>query len=299
MRALLAVSFVLVGTLPLQSQQQFRVLATLMDASGVPAPTVEPVDLVIQENGADAKVVKVEPANWPVKLQLLLDNGFGLGSENLSILRGGVRGFLEALPEGTEVTLVTTAPQPRFVVRATTDRSALLQGVDRLTPDISAGRFVESLGEATERVAKDSSEYYPVIIAVATTVGDNNVTERDVERVMKRLEARSMTVHVALVAERQPPAGASVQIEVGRNITRFTNGRYESLNVASRLVTLLPELGALVAASYPRVGGRFLITVDRPSGAKGDIQKVTLQAKGRLRASNLVIDTSRRGKGRD
>jgi hypothetical protein len=293
-RLLIIVSVVSVLVPAVRGQQQFRLLATIMDSSGIPAPTVHPGDLDIKENGADAKVLKVEPANWPVKVQLLVDNGFGMGSENLSTLRSAVRGLLDALPDGTEVTFVSTAPQPRFVVKATTDRSMLLQGVDRLTPDTSAGRFVESLGEAAERVARDTSEYFPVIIAVASTVGDNNVTERDVERVMKRLESRSMTVHVVLLAERQPPGGASVQMEVGRNLTQFTNGRYDSINVASRLSTLLPELGTLISTSYPRVGGRFLVTVERPSGAKGDLQKITLQAKGRLRASNLVIDASRR-----
>jgi hypothetical protein len=277
-----------------RAQEQFRLLATIMDSSGIPSPTVEPTDLEIIENGAAARIIKVEPVNWPVKIQLLVDNGFGMGGENLSILRSAVRGFLDALSEGTEATLVTTAPQPRFVVKATSNRTALREGVDRLTPDISSGRFVESLGEATERFAKDTSEYHPVVVAVATTVGDTNVTERDVERIMKRLEARSMTVHVALLAERQPPGGSSVQIEVGQNVTRFTNGRYEAVSLASRLGTLLPELGKLVASSYPREGGRFLITVERPAGAKGELQKVTLQAKGRLRASNLSIDGSRR-----
>ena len=289
--ALLGVTLLLAP--PVRAQEQFRLLATIMDSSGIPAPVVDPRDLEIKENGADARIVQVEAANWPLKVQLLVDNGFGLGGENVLFLRNGVRGLLEALPVGTEVTMVTTAPQPRFVLKATSDRSMQLQGVDRLTPDTSSGRFVESLAEATERIAKDTSEYHPVIIAVGTTVGDNNITERDVERVMKRIERRATTVHVALLTQRATPGGAGVQVDIGRNLARLTNGTFESFAVGSRLGTFLPELGERVGSSYPREGGRFLITVERPNGAKGELQKVTLQAKGRLRASNLSIDTSR------
>jgi hypothetical protein len=293
-RLLVTVAVALAIAPAARAQETFRMLATLMDSSGIPAPTVELSDLVVQENGADARIVKVEPANWPIKVQLLLDNGFGMGGGNVSILRTAVRGFLDALPDGVEVTVVTTAPQPRFLVKATTDRAMLRQGVDRLTPDNGSGRFVDSLSEASSRFERDTSEYHPVIVTVGTTVGDNSVTERDVERMMRRLEARTTTVHVALLIEGQDQGAGRVQIDVGRKVTRFNSGRYEELSVASRLGTLLPEFGKLVASSYPREGGRFLITVERPAGNKGELQKVTLQAKGRLRASNLSIDGSRR-----
>jgi hypothetical protein len=71
-----------------------------------------------------------EPVNWPVKLYLLLDNGTGLGSGNVQLLKGGVAGLIEALPANLEVTLVSTAPRPRILARATTDRAALQKGLD-------------------------------------------------------------------------------------------------------------------------------------------------------------------------
>ena len=59
---------------------------------------LEPNDVRVMENGTDGKVVKVEPVDWPIKVQLLVDNGIGLGNENLSNLRNGVRGLIDALP---------------------------------------------------------------------------------------------------------------------------------------------------------------------------------------------------------
>jgi hypothetical protein len=126
-----------------------------VDGTGAPAASVAPGDVRVLENDVEAKILKVEPIEWTTKIQLLIDNGSGIGSGNLTSLRNGLRGLIEALPPGLEVTFVTTAPQPRFLVRATTDRQALLAGVDKLAPDSTAGRFVEALGEALQRFERD------------------------------------------------------------------------------------------------------------------------------------------------
>src|SRR5262245_40255486 len=152
-------------TLGVQAQQQMQVFARIVDAKGAPVATLEPADVTITENNVETKVLKIEPVNWPIKVQVLIDNGIALGGDNLVNIRNGVRGLIEALPEGTEVTLVTTAPQPRIVVRPTTDRMAQLKGVDVLSPDNGAGRFVESLNEAMQRVERDKTDFFPVIIS--------------------------------------------------------------------------------------------------------------------------------------
>jgi hypothetical protein len=126
-------------------QQQFQLYASVADASGKPVASLEPMDLRVMEGGVEAKVVKVEPVNWPVKVQLLLDNGIGLGAGNIQILKDGVKGLIDALPDNLEVTIVTTAPQPRFLVRPTMDKAMMIEGLYRLAPDSGAGRFVESI----------------------------------------------------------------------------------------------------------------------------------------------------------
>src|SRR5262247_194393 len=156
-----------VSTLSIEAQQQLTVFARILDGKGAPVATLEPADVKIMENNVEAKVVKIEPVNWPLKVQVLVDNVIGLGNDNLSNIRQGIKGLIEALPQGTELTLVTTAPQPRVVVKATTDRMAQLKGVDLLTPDSGSGRFVESLNEAMQRFEKDKTDFFPVIIAAA------------------------------------------------------------------------------------------------------------------------------------
>ncbi len=212
---LVAVALVLCTTAhEVLAQQQFQIYASVADASGNPVTALEPTDLRVMEGGVEAKILKVEPVNWPVKVQLLLDNGIGLGSGNLQILKDGVKGLIEALPDNLEVTIVTTAPQPRFLVRPTTDKAMMIDGLSRLAPDTGAGRFVESMNEATQRIEKDKTDHFPVIIMAGTSSGDTNVMDRDVKRIFERIQKKPTTVHVdtaefhvVIQWGRQPDAG--------------------------------------------------------------------------------------------
>ena len=78
------------------AQRQLLLYATILDGSGAPPATLKPEDVKVQENGTDLKIVKVEPIEWTTKVQILLDNGSGIGSGNLNVLRNGLRGLLDA-----------------------------------------------------------------------------------------------------------------------------------------------------------------------------------------------------------
>jgi hypothetical protein len=247
----------------MSAQKQFQLYATILDMTGEPAASVAPEDVRVSADGADAKVLKVEPIEWTTKVQILVDNG-GIGSTNLISLRNGLRGLIEALPPGLETTIVTTAPQPRFLVRATTDRKALLDGVDKLAPDSGAGRFVESLGEALQRFERDKADFFGVIVSLGTTSGDNRVLDRDINQIFERAQKKPTTVHVVMLTTGvgQTASGGVVQQELGMGITKTTNGRYEAINAPSRIATLLPDLGAQIAKGSQGKSRQFRITAE-------------------------------------
>lgn len=271
-------------------QQQFELFASVVDAAGKAVDKLEPTDLRVMEAGVEAKVVKVEPVNWPVKVQLLLDNGIGLGAGNIQILKDGVKGLIEALPDNLEVTIVTTAPQPRFLVKPTTDKGMMIEGLSRLAPDSGAGRFVESINEATQRIEKDKTDHFPVIIMSGTSSGDANVLDRDVKRIFERIQKKPTTVHVVVLNSTGSSSGGANQTQVGMAVTEATRGRYESIAAATRLATLLPEIGKQVATSHEKQSHQFRITVERPAGAKGDVGQVGAGARGGLAVRGLSMD---------
>jgi hypothetical protein len=268
--------------------KQVTVFAKMVDGAGKPVMTLTPADIKITEDNAAATISNVQVVDWPLKVQLLLDNGIGFGADNLTIIRNGTRGFVEKLPDGTELTIVTTAPQPRFLVRATTDKAMLLQGVDRLTLDSGTGRFIESLAEATQRIERDKVDHFPVIVSVATTAGDNNVMERHVNATAKRMEEKPIVLHVAMLSAGTGSGGAN-QTEVGISFTKYTGGRYEPLSAAQRIATLLPELAEQIGQSYGGPGrGLFKITIERSKA--GPLGALSIAAAGGLKPVALSLD---------
>jgi hypothetical protein len=118
----------------------------------------------------------------------------------------------------------------------------MIEGLSRLAPDSGAGRFVESMNEATQRIEKDKSDHIPVIISQATSSGDANVRDRDVKQIFDRVQKRPTTVHVILLNSTAGSAtGGANQTQVGLAVTQATRGRYESIAVGAPRATRRPE----------------------------------------------------------
>jgi len=258
----------------LHAQQQFVLFLSLLDANGNPPAALTPEEITLTEAGEPLTVLKVDRIEWPVKVQVLVDNGVGLGSENLIHIRNGIRDLMKALPSEVEVSLYTTAPQPRNVVKPTMDRLQLMQGADRIAPDTGTGRYIESLNEATQRIERDKTSHFPVIISVATSMGDTNVMERDVDALWKRLNERPTTVHTVLLSgggRNVNSFTAANQTQVGLAVKNLTGGRYDNIAAASRLASLLPEIGAQVAESHQRQSRQFRLVLERAKGKSGPL----------------------------
>ena len=271
----------------IRAQEQFTLLATVLDPEkGTPVESLTPADVRVTEDGQTAKVTKVDAVVRQVKVQVLIDNGVGVGS-NLAELRSGVRNLLSGLPPDVETTVVTTSPQGRTLVRPTKNREELLKGVDRLAPDSSTGRFTESLSEVIERANKDK-DTFTVIICAATTSGDGQVMASHMQRVVTALGGRPIIVHVLMYSGERSATGGDAQIDLGQRVTKMTGGRYENINNMARYVTLLPELGADVAKQATGNTRQFRITAQRPDGKKGDFGKLGMSAGPRAVTSVRV-----------
>jgi hypothetical protein len=263
---------------------------SIADGAGSTPSKLDPPDVQVTEGGAELKVTKVEPVTgWPTKVQVLMDNGVGLGGENLNHMRNGLRGLIEALPPGVELTVVTTSPQPRMLVRATTDKAAMLKGIDLLAPDTGAGRFVESLNEALQRTEKDKTDHFPMIVTIGSTVGDRNFRDSDIKQIQERLIRKPTTVHVSiLTVSGQTASQGAVQGNLGQGVAQMTGGRFENLAIASRLATLMPEFGAMIAVSHKKQSNQFRLTVERPTASP--VGSVNVGARGGLNVTGVSFD---------
>jgi hypothetical protein len=271
-RGLLAI-FALVGCMwaanaPARAQQLGQLYISILDADNKPVTDLEVDDVKVIVDDVDCKVVKLEPVNKPMKLTLMVDNG-PVTTKELATYRAALRAFLEALPPGLETSLYSINPQPRTVVKSTTDRQKLLQGIDLIAPDTGAGLFFDALVEASDRFDKDKTDHFPVLMMVASDVGSNmSAMDRDFEKLQKRIIQRGATVHFAILhggGERAGAVAGALQTEVGLAVTRLSGGRYENIAAATRLVTLLPEFAAQIAQSNLRQTHEYRITYERDS----------------------------------
>lgn len=285
-----AMLVVVLASTAVVAQRQLRLLVTVSDPGGAAVQTVDPKDVRITEDGADATVTKVEPVERVPKVQILIDNGLGFPSQSIGDLRKGVTLLLEALPPDIEITLVTTAPQPRFLERATKDRQRLLDAVNRLAPDSGAGRFVESLAEATERIERDKEQDAGyVIVSMGTSSGDTNVRERDIKQIQERVLKYGAIVHVVLLNSVGRSSGGAIQGDLGQAVAQMSGGRFENIAVANRVVTLLPEIGSEMAKTLGGSATVLRVYVERPNGKSGDLGQISVGVAGK-NVSSVTLD---------
>jgi hypothetical protein len=266
----LAVALPVCGASPVQAQKLQQLFVSVADADGSPLTDLQLSDVEVMEDGVICKTVKLEPIDWPIKLIVLVDNGQAT-TNPITNLRTGLRGLFDAIPDGIEMSLLTTAPQPRTVVKPTTDKKKLFEGIDLVIPDTGAGAFFDSMAEAAQRIDKDKTPHFPVILSVATDYGRTNVLDRDYQRLQQNIVKHGITVHIVMMAaggERLGSVAGAGQTEIGLQATKLSGGRYENINATTRLMTLLPELGQRIAKSHALQSHQFRLTYERPANAK-------------------------------
>ncbi len=275
------------GTLLAQGQPVPHAFISVLDTKGAPASDLDASQVSMLLDGTECTPLKLEPIDWPMKLSVLVDNGEE-SADLLPTLRDGLRRFLFEIPDGVETSLLTLAPQPRWIVRPTVERPDFWRGLDLLSHSGSA-KLLEGLAEAADRIDKDKGNYFFTIVVIVTNSSESS--GGDLQRMFNRLREqilkRPVTVHVVMLstseqkttqtASGSPVPGAigstsddvgiaaggsvvsreglalkntgALQTQVSAALTKDTGGRYDNLAVASSLLTLLPEYGRQIARS--------------------------------------------------
>jgi hypothetical protein len=255
------------GQASLSAQKQQQIFISLTAPDGTPVPGLEASEVGVSEDDVACKVVKVEPIDWPLKLQVLVDNGRA-NTNPINPLRDGLKALFEQLPSGVEMSLYVIAGTPRAVVKPTTDKQKLLDGIGLIAGDGGAGMFFDALSEAADRVEKDKTPGFPVILLIGSDFGRVRVLDQEYTKMQNTIINKGVTTHVVVTNGSGGTTGAGTQTEIGLNVTKLSGGRYESLQTASRLSTLLPEWGKHIAESQARQAHQYRITYERPSNPK-------------------------------
>jgi hypothetical protein len=270
--AAMTVAGVSAQTPPSSNQVTFFLSATTL--TGEPVADLKPEDVAVAEDGKPGDIVRMVPVAWPVKVTVLVDNGFGTG-QLLSQYRSGLKAFLAGLPSGVEASVITLAPQPRWLIRPTADAEQLQKSVDRLVPDGSTPLMVEGLIEAAKRIEQENRKqvvHFPVIVVLSTTGAEgSSARENEVDRMARLLVTYPARVHVIMMNNGSTPgsfAGAR-QVHVGKSVADLTGGRYEAIAAGTHIPALLGEFAQMITEAHAFQSHQYIVTVQRPAGAAG------------------------------
>lgn len=266
---------------------QLLVYLSAADKSGAPVTDLKPDEIVYTESGVPGKVVSLDRHPLPIKLTIAVDNG-SASQPALASLREGLTGLVNALPPDVEVTLITMS-QPQTVVRPTTDRAQITQGIDRFGADTRAvAKFSETLVDYADRIEKDFKDrklnYSPRLVMVATPTPElENVQPDTIEKALNTLRVRGARVSVIMVTTTPTNTESVANMTQGRQaiisapIVKASRGKFEALRAFNQLATLLPEWGQEIAMSHVRQSTQFRAVIDRPGGATGALNNLGLR----------------------
>lgn len=256
----------------LEAAQSPVMFLSVVDRSGMPVTDVKASQVTFMLSGRPCASVNLEPIDWPMKLQVLVDNGVAMAGSTPP-LKEGLRAFLDALPEGVETSLLTYSPRPQFVVPPTTDPQKLLQSLDRLAFTASGAQLIEATSQAATRIARTRGAFFHTVMVVTTNGPEETRgnTREKVSRTLQELYDRSVTAHVLMFAPGDQVDGklaGAVQAQTGALLARATHGTYESVSTATRLPAVMKEFGRKIARSNLLQTHQYRVSCDRsPSKA--------------------------------
>jgi hypothetical protein len=291
-----AIGIVVALAFGVHAQDPSAVYLLVLDKANVPVLDIKPSNLMIEEDAGPGTVVSVKRFGWPLKLTVLVDNGPGT-ADALVHLRNGLNKLFDGIPRNIPVSLITTAPQPRWLIRESKDLVQIKNAVGRLTPDSDLGRFSDALGELAarldgefRRVETDLPPYLPVLVSIATTHADGSevLRERN-EKMLLSLRKHRVWTHMIMVTPARStnePAGiTNIGVDEGQNaeiarlVQKVTQGNYvpvSSGGTTALASSILPAVAQQIAFRYLKQMTQHRVEFLRAPGASGPMRNFKL-----------------------
>jgi len=279
------------------AQEQSAIYLLALDQKGTPLLDIKASDITIKEDAGPSTIVNVQRFGWPLKVTVMVDNG-PRTEDALVHYRTGLKKFFDGLPPAIPVSLIATAPNPRWLFRDTKDKAEIEKGINRITIDESLGRFSDSLIEYASRLDQEFkavegqqlTPYLPILVTIATTHQDGSRVLRDdnAKMILTLRKFRVWTNMIMVAPGRSltdPGAAPVVDADEGQNasiakvVQEATRGRYVPVTgsgTSGLSSTILPELAKEIALRYLKQMTQHRIVFQRAAGATGQMKNFSL-----------------------
>jgi hypothetical protein len=279
------------------AQEQSAIYLLALDQKGAPLLDLKTADIRIKEDVGPSTVVSMSRFGWPLKVTVLVDNG-PRTADALVHYRTGLKKFFAGLPPQVPVSLIATAPNPRWLLREATDRIQIEKGVNLITIDEGLGRFSDALVEYAARLDEEFRKvegaqlppYLPVLVSMATTLQDGSEVRREsnMKMVMSLRRHHVWTTMIMMAPGRAltEPGGLPIvdanegqNAELAKTVQEITRGRYVPVTgtgTSALSSTILPALAQDITLRYIRQMTQHRIVFERPPGAEGQMKNFSL-----------------------
>ena len=298
--AAIAGAVIVIGAvIAVHAQQPFEFFIFAVDKDNLPVLDLKETDLSMKESQGEGHILSVRRFGWPVKVTILLDTG-AKTTNSLQHVRKGLTEFFEGIPKEVPVSLVTTAPSPRFLLRDEKDPIKIKKAITLVVPEAedggAYGRFADSLVEYAHRLDDEFRDvgpeqlppYLPILIVISTTTQDGSSVRKEdnIQMILSLRKHHVWTNFVMITPSKSANItddGSQLTIEpdeaqigeLANACKDNTGGRYFALGgsgVSGLATTILPDLAQDVTVRYIKQMTQHRVLVERSPDAKGPVK---------------------------
>ena len=143
---------------------------------GEPVLDMKADEFIVEEDGQAREVLRIERADVPMQVAILVDDSQGL-AQNLSHVRNGLRELIDKLPDGQQIALITFGDHMTTVVDYTTSKERLKAAAAQYVPFSETSSYLMNAVAETAVDLDRRGAIRPIIVLV-TSEGANSNTVR-------------------------------------------------------------------------------------------------------------------------
>ncbi len=249
--ALVAAASALYPATPRAQALQRSMYVSVVDEAGAPVPDLGPSDFQIREDNTTREILRVDPADQPMQIAVMVDNSQA-SRDYIRDIRVGLESFVTDMMNGTkhELSIIALAERPTILADASTDRAKVMQGVNRVFEQRqSASYLLDGVIEVCRGFTKRETPR-PVIVAIVTEGPE--YSSRAYETVLKPLKEVGAAFNVIVLG---PPSNEIDEDARNRSAVLdqgplVSGGARESLLAVSALPTTLKRLASQLKNQY-------------------------------------------------
>ncbi len=295
-----AAALTLVGSLgpngELEAQELKQSVFVSVIRSGEPVLDLTADEFVVEEDKQRREVLRVERAEVPMQVAILVDDSYGF-ARNISHVRNGLAELIDALPDGQHIALSTFGDYLTTVVDFTPNKDRLREAASQYAPFSETGAYLMNALAQTAADLDRRGAIRPIIVLL-TSEGTNAELSRvtsgrdrsgavvsprggqglGYKVVLDVLRETKVAVHTLVVRSANIPTFADTtdlstatrglllqdtgdrdRASLFEQLPKVTGGGREELGTTSAMPKMLARIGN-------EISNQYLVTYSRPIG---------------------------------